>query len=124
MKNGVPILKSLEISRAAAGNVVLADSIEKATENISSGQTLSEPLEKSGQFPKTVTEMISVAEESNTLDTVLVNIAERLEKDTIRRLDLMVKLVEPIMLVIMAVIILIVVIALLLPIMKMGAAMQ
>ena len=124
LRNGVPILKSLEISRAAAGNVVLADSIANATENITSGQTLSEPLAKSGQFPKTVTEMISVAEESNTLDTVLVNIAERLEKDTIRRLDLMVKLVEPIMLVIMAGVILVVVIALLLPIMKMGSALQ
>ena len=124
LRNGVPILKSLEISRAAAGNVVLADSIAKATENITSGQTLSEPLGKSGQFPKTVTEMISVAEESNSLDTVLVNIAERLDKETIRSLDLMVKLVEPIMLVIMAVIILFVVIALLLPIMNMGAAMQ
>ena len=68
--------------------------------------------------------MISVAEESNSLDTVLVNIAERLDKETIRSLDLMVKLVEPIMLVIMAVIILFVVIALLLPIMNMGAALQ
>ena len=124
LKNGVPILKSLEISRAAAGNVVLADSIAKATENITSGQTLSEPLGKSGQFPRTVTEMIRVAEESNSLDTVLVNIAERLDKETIRSLDLMVKLVEPIMLVIMAVIILFVVIALLLPIMNMGAALQ
>lgn len=124
LKNGVPILKSLDISRAAAGNVVLSEAIEKASENITSGESLSVPLGKSGQFPRNVTEMISVAEESNTLDSVLVNIAERLEKDTVRRLDLMVKLVEPIMLMIMAAIILVVVIALLLPVMKMGSALQ
>lgn len=124
LKNGVPILKSMDISREAAGNVVLSEAIANATENITSGESLSIPLTKSGQFPRNVTEMISVAEESNTLDTVLVNIAERLEKDTVKKLDLMVKLVEPLMLLIMAAIILVVVIALLLPVMKMGTALQ
>ena len=68
--------------------------------------------------------MISVAEESNTLDSVLVNIAEGMEKQTLRRLDLMVKLVEPLMLLIMATIVLFVVVALLLPVMKMGQVLQ
>ena len=68
--------------------------------------------------------MITVAEESNTLDSVLVNIADGLEKQTIRRLDLFVKLIEPLMLMVMAGIILIVVVALLLPIMKMGNVLQ
>ena len=71
-----------------------------------------------------MTEMISVAEESNTLDSVLVNIADTLERQTTRRLDLMVKLIEPLMLLVMAAVILVVVIALLLPVMKMGAAFQ
>ena len=124
LKNGVPILKGLDISRDASGNKVLSEAIESASENITSGETLSVPLAKSGHFPKNVTEMISVAEESNTLDEVLVNISNGLEKQTIRRLDLMVKLVEPLMLLVMAGIILVVVVALLLPIMKMGNVMK
>ncbi len=124
LRNGVPILKGLEISRDAAGNRVLSEAIERASDNITSGETLSVPLGKSGHFPRNVTEMISVAEESNTLDGVLVNIADGLEKQTIRRLDLMVKLIEPLMLMVMAGIILVVVVALLLPIMKMGNVMQ
>ena len=124
LHNGVPILKALGISSEAAGNRVLSEAIVNATDNITAGESLSVPLEKSGHFPKNVTEMISVAEESNTLDTVLVNIANSLEHQTARRLDLMVKLIEPLMLLVMAVIILIVVIALLLPVMKMGAAFQ
>ena len=120
MKNGVPILRGLEISRAAAGNRVLSQAIEKATENVTSGESLSKPLEKSGHFPLEVTEMISVAEESNTLDTVLVTISDQLEKTTMRRLDVAVKLIEPLMLLIMAIVVLFVVVALLLPIMKMG----
>ena len=120
MTNGVPILKGLEISREATGNRVLSEAIETATENVTSGETLSVPLKKSGHFPLEVTEMLSVAEESNTLDTVLVTIADQLEKQTMRRLDVAVKLIEPFMLMIMAVIVLFVVVALLLPIMKMG----
>lgn len=121
--NGVPILKALEISRHATGNTILSDTIETATENITSGESLAIPLTKSGQFPSTVTEMISVAEEANTLDTVLVNIADGLEKRTSRKLDLMVRLLEPLMLIVMAIVILMIVVALLLPIMNMGSAM-
>ena len=121
--NGVSILNALEISRHATGNKVLSDTIEEATENITAGESLAIPLTKSGQFPKTVTEMISVAEEANTLDVVLVNIADGLEKRTSRKLDLMVRLLEPLMLIVMALVILMIVIALLMPIMNMGTAM-
>jgi len=124
LRNGVPILKALEISREASGNRILSDAIAEAAENITSGESLSQPLSKSGHFPRNVTEMISVAEESNTLDDVLINISEGLEKQTVRRLDLMVKLLEPLMLMIMAAIVLVVVVALLLPIMKMGSVME
>jgi len=124
LKNGVPILKSLEISRQATGNRVLSDAIETATDNISSGQTLAVPLTACGHFPRNVTEMISVAEESNSLDTVLVNIANGLEKETTRRLDLMVRLVEPLMLLVMAVGVLLVVMSLLMPIMNMNQVLR
>jgi general secretion pathway protein F/type IV pilus assembly protein PilC len=122
LKNGVPLLKSLEISREATGNRLLAEAVEQAAENVTSGESLAVPLRKSQQFPVTVTEMISVAEESNTLDTVLVNVADGLEKQTMRRLDLMVRMLEPLMLVVMASIIMVIVVALLLPILKMGEA--
>ncbi len=119
LHNGVPILKSLDISRDATGNWVLSDAIERASENISAGDSLASPLAACGHFPNTVVEMIAVAEESNTLDKVLVEIADGLERQTERRLDLMVRLLEPIMLLVLAAIVLFVVIALLLPIFKM-----
>jgi general secretion pathway protein F/type IV pilus assembly protein PilC len=119
MKNGVPILRALEISSAAAGNVVLSKAISAASENISSGQSLSRPLAASGHFPSAVIEMISVAEEANTLDVVLVDIADGLERRTFRKLDLMVRLLEPLMLLVMAGVVLVVVIALLLPMFRM-----
>ncbi len=121
LKNGVPILKALDISADAAGNRVLTGAIQKATENISAGQSLAKPLAASGHFPITITEMIAVAEESNSLDTVLVEIADGLEKQIWRQLDMFVKLLEPLMLVLLSGVILVVVVALLLPVMKISA---
>jgi general secretion pathway protein F/type IV pilus assembly protein PilC len=123
LKNGVPILKALEISREAAGNKVLAQAIADATENISSGQSLARPLAASGHFPKMVVEMIAVAEESNTLDRVLIELADGLERRTGRQLDLMVRLLEPVMLLILAAVILFVVVALLVPVIKMSQSL-
>ena len=116
--NGVPILKSLEISGTATGNRLLAKSVADASENIQSGENLASPLRNSGHFPPSVVEMISVGEESNSLDTVLPDIADTLEKVTFRRLDLFVRLLEPIMLLIMAILVLGVVLALLVPVLK------
>ena len=123
LHNGVPILRSLEISRNATGNRVLAQAIGEATEDISAGQTLAGPLGACGKFPPLVVEMIAVAEQANNLERVLVDIAATLERRTWRRLDLAVRLIEPILLLIMAVIVLILVIALLLPVLKMGSTM-
>jgi type II secretory pathway component PulF len=120
LRNGVPILKSLEIASSATSNRVLGQAIEAASQNISSGESLAAPLQTSGHFPATVIEMISVAEESNSLDTVLVDIADGLERRTSRRLDIFVRLLEPILLLFLAGAVLVVVIALLVPVLKMS----
>lgn len=122
LHNGVPILRSLEISSSAAGNRVLSQAIMTASENISAGESLAKPLAASGHFPPAVCEMIAVAEESATLDRVLVRIADTLERRIWRQLDLFVKLIEPLMLLLLAVVILLLAIALLLPVIKMSSA--
>lgn len=120
LHNGVPILKSLEISSEATGNRMLALAVQDAAKNISAGQSLAAPFAACGHFPGTVVEMIAVAEESNTLEQVLINIADGLEQRTWRQLDLFVRLLEPVMLLILAGAVLVVVIALLLPVIKMS----
>ena len=120
LRNGIPILRSLEIASDATGNRVLCAAIQNATENISAGQPLADPLGQSGQFPPTVVEMIAVAEQSNNLENVLLDVANGLERRTWRRLEVVIRLLEPILLLILAGIILAVVVALLLPVMKMA----
>jgi general secretion pathway protein F/type IV pilus assembly protein PilC len=119
LRNGVPIVKSLEIAGAAVGNKILSDAISSASENISGGSRLAAPLSKSGCFPRMVVEMISVAEESNTLDTILVEISEGLERRNWRALDLAVRVIEPLMLVVLGMVVLALVVSLMLPLFNM-----
>ena len=124
LKNGVPILPSLRIAKDATGNRLLSDAIGIAADNISTGKSLARPLAASGQFPREVVEMITVGEEANNLEQVLLDIADTMEKHTHRQLDLFVRLLEPLMLLVMAVVILFVVVALLMPVFQSAGALS
>ena len=122
LHNGVPILQALKVSKDSAGNVVLAAQIEKAAEEVQKGRSLAAPLGASGLFPLDIVDMIAVAEESNSLETVLVQIADSNESRTGRKIDLGVRLLEPIMLMFMAGIVMIIAVALLVPIIRMSTS--
>ena len=124
LHNGVPILQALKISKDSAGNDILAKSIEEAADSVKKGAALSAPLRESGLFPLTVLDMIAVAEESNNLETVLVQIADTNEARTARAIDLGVRVLEPVLLVMMAMVVFCIAVALLLPILTMGSAVR
>ncbi|MEZ6048503.1 MAG: type II secretion system F family protein [Planctomycetaceae bacterium] len=69
-------------------------------------------------IPNDVMAMIRIAEESNSLEKVLINISEGIDRKTNRKLDAMVKLLEPIMLIVMGLAILFILVALLMPIIE------
>jgi general secretion pathway protein F/type IV pilus assembly protein PilC len=124
LHNGIPILQSLRIAKDSTGNRVLAKAIDDAAENITGGKTLAQPLQACKYFPRDIVEMVAVGEESNNLETVLIHIADSLEKRTTRQLELFVRLLEPAMLLVMAGITLLVVAGLLLPVFKMSSAIS
>ena len=124
LHNGIPILQALRIAKDSTGNRVLTLAIEKSAENIKAGDALAAPLAASKYFPRDVVEMIAVGEESNSLETVLVDIAESLEKRSSRQLELFVRLLEPVMLLVMAAVTLVVVAGLLLPVFRMSSTVQ
>jgi general secretion pathway protein F len=124
LHNGIPILQALKIGKDSTGNRVLTDAIEQAAENVTAGVSLAAPLAACKHFPRDVVEMVAVGEESNNLETVLLDISNALDKRTSRRLELFVRLLEPVMLLVMAAVILLVVVALVLPIFKMGSALR
>lgn len=120
LANGIPILQSLRIAKDSTGNPILAEAVEKAAENVRHGEPLAAPLAASKVFPPVIVDMIAVAEESNTLDKVLVEIADTQEERTARQIDFVVRLLEPAMLIVMGAAIGFIAIALLLPILLMA----
>jgi general secretion pathway protein F len=124
LTNGVPLLASLRIAKDATGNRLLSTAIGNAADNISGGKSLARPLVASGQFPPDVMEMIAVGEEANNLEKVLLGIADKQEKLTQRRVDLFIRLLEPMMLLTMAVVILFIVLAILLPVFQSSSALN
>ncbi|MGI5832281.1 MAG: type II secretion system F family protein [Thermoguttaceae bacterium] len=119
LENGVPILRALEISSRSTGNTLLEEAIEKSADSVSSGEPLSKPLAESDLLPPQVMAMITVAEESNSLETVLVNIADSIEREIAKKLDVLVSLLEPMMLLSLAGGVFFIIIGLLLPVFKM-----
>jgi general secretion pathway protein F/type IV pilus assembly protein PilC len=114
----VPILKALWISSGSVGNQLLAQAILNSAEDISAGQTVSVPLANCGLIPAATMAMIRIAEEANTLDTELVGIADSIDRKVEKQLTLLVRFVEPVMLVVIGIAILFVMVALLLPIIE------
>ena len=123
LSNGVPILQALGISRDATGSALLAEDIENAIENVRAGEFLTPPLEAGGMFPEQVLAMISVAEESNQLEKVLLHIAESVERRTNQQVDQAVRLIEPVILCLVAAGIGFLALGLLLPIFTMASSL-
>ena len=123
LANGVPILQALAISRDATGSALLAENIEDAIKNVRAGEPLTEPLKGGGLFPEQVLAMISVAEESNQLQKVLLQIADSVERRTNQQVDQAVRLIEPVILCMVAAGIGFLALGLLLPIFTMASSL-
>ncbi len=124
LTNGVPLLRALEISGKSIGNTLLEKAIVISAQNVSAGETLSRPLAESGLIPAATMAMIRIAEESNSLDRVLIKIANTIDKKIQRRLDILVRLIEPVMLLVIAGAVLFILLGLLLPVYDMSNSIK
>ena len=122
LRNGVPLLTALRISSESTGNQLLQQAVLESVETVSSGDSLSRPLAASGLIPPQIMAMIRIAEEANTLDEVLVRIADRIDQRIERQLDMMVRMVEPIMLLVIGSMVLFIIVGVLLPVFDLNAS--
>ena len=114
LTGGVPIVRSLEISADSTGNRVLSAAVREAAENISAGQSLAAAAGRQRPFSGRRRRNDRRRPSSRTTwKPCCPHIADTLERDTWRRLDLFVRLLEPLMLLLLAGVVLLVVIALL-----------
>jgi type IV pilus assembly protein PilC len=118
IQSGVPHLDALAIVRDATGNEVLIDGVELIRRTVREGEGIARPMGETGIFDDLVTNMVDVGEETGELDTMLLKVADAYEKAADRKIDALFKLLEPIIIVLMAGFVGFIVIALFLPLME------
>lgn len=122
VSSGVPILDGLTIVSKTSGNRTIETAILNARASIREGETISEPLGRSGHFPPMVIQMISVGESTGALDTMLSKIADFYEDEVDVAVTNLTSLLEPFLMIFLGLVIGGVVIAMYLPIFQMASA--
>ena len=117
--SGVSILDGLEITARTSGNRVLHDAIMESRTSIAGGETISEPLKKSGVFPPMVVSMINVGEQTGGLDEMLTKIADFYDEEVDAAVEALLAAMEPIMIVFLGVVVGGMIVAMYLPIFDM-----
>ncbi|MFB3069315.1 MAG: type II secretion system F family protein [Gemmatimonadales bacterium] len=119
ISSGVSILEGLEITARTAGNRVIHDAVMQSRGSIAGGETIADPLTKSGVFPPMVTSMIAVGEATGGLDQMLTKIADFYDDEVDAAVGALLSLMEPIMIVVLGVVVGGMIVAMYLPIFEM-----
>jgi general secretion pathway protein F len=98
---GVPLLKAMDISHRVLNNARLQSIIVDAAGSIREGESIAEPLKRSGQFPPIVTHMIAVGEKSGQLEQMLESVAQAYDAQVEVRIQTLTSLLEPLIIVFM-----------------------
>jgi type IV pilus assembly protein PilC len=97
MGSGVPILQSLAIVGSTSGNYVIEEALKKVQESVRTGHSIAGPLENEPVFPAMVTQMISVGEDSGSLEVMLEKIADFYDDEVQATAESLTALIEPLM---------------------------
>jgi general secretion pathway protein F len=124
LAGGIPIVRSLEISRFVAANEVIGSAIDRARESITEGSSIAAPLKRSGQFPPLVTHMVDVGEKSGELEAMLAKVADTYDEQVETAVTRLTALLEPMLILLMVGIVLFIILATLVPLLELTSAIR
>jgi general secretion pathway protein F len=120
LASGVPLLVALGIVKNVLGNKLLEGVVANATSSIREGESIAEPLRRSGEFPPMVTHMIAVGEKTGQLEEMLENVSKAYEADVETKVATLTSLLEPLVIVIMGGMVGFIAMAILMPLVQMN----
>ncbi|MEO6597241.1 MAG: type II secretion system F family protein [Planctomycetota bacterium] len=124
IQSGVPHLEALDILSASTSNVHMKSAVGMVQSSIREGAGFAVPMGESKMFDDIVINMVDVGEQTGELDRMLTKVADRYEADVDRTVETTFKLIEPILLVVMAVVVGFIVFALFMPLLTMMQQMS
>jgi type IV pilus assembly protein PilC len=113
--SGVPILDALNILKSAVGNKVVENAVMDVHTSIKEGETIADPLRRSGVFDTLAVSMVSVGEETGELDKMLIRVADNYDNDVDALVSGMMGLIEPFLIIGMGSAVAFIVLALFMP---------
>ena len=105
LRSGISVLQAVEITEKSLDNVILQKKLAQARVEIRKGTSLSRSIRDITEFPPMIYAMVSIGEESGTLDSILEKAADFFEDEADSATQKMVSALEPIMIIIMAIIV-------------------
>jgi type IV pilus assembly protein PilC len=118
---GVPLVESLESVGGASGNHVFMSATRKIQADVSTGTSLTQAMQEVKVFPNMVLQMVSIGEESGSLDSMLGKVADFYDQEVDTSVDALSSMIEPLIMVFLGVVIGTIIIAMYLPIFKLGS---
>lgn len=123
-RSGVDVVSSLQLAEQTVDNSVYTGAIQQASTGISRGNRLAHELEQTGLFPPMMLHMVQVGESSGSLDTMLNQMADFYDQDLNTMTERLGKMIEPILLLVMALVVGMIALAIALPMMQMVNIVQ
>ena len=117
--SSVPILQCLTMTEKVVGNAVMSKVILSSRDSLERGGSLTEPMRKHWAFPPLIPHMISIGEQTGSLDHMLSKVAEFYEKEVEAETDRLKALIEPLMIVLLAALVGTIVLAIMMPMFEM-----
>lgn len=115
LSSGVGILQAMETVAGTVSNDIISDAILSARASIREGERIGEPLARSKLFPPMVVQMISIGEESGSLDPMLAKVADFYEDEVDAAVASLTSAIEPVLIISLGVVVGFIVISLFLP---------
>jgi general secretion pathway protein F len=121
LSSGVALLTAMDIVSNVLGNAALEKVVLDAIGSIREGQSIAEPLKRSGKFPPIVTHMITIGEKSGQLEGMLESVANAYDTEVENRVQILTSLLEPLIIVMMGGIVGFIAVSILMPLIQMSS---
>ncbi len=121
---GVPLVEALESVAGACGNIIYSKAVLKMRDEVSTGQRLQFAMQQADLWPNMVIQMVAIGEESGSMDSMLLKVADFFDEEVDNLVDNLSSLMEPFIMVILGILVGGLIVAMYLPIFKMGAAIK
>jgi type IV pilus assembly protein PilC len=121
---GVPLVEALESVAGACGNIIYTEAVLKMREEVATGQRLQFAMQQAELWPNMVVQMVAIGEESGSMDSMLLKVADFFDEEVDNLVDNLSSLMEPFIMAILGILVGGLIVAMYLPIFKMGAAIK